>query len=145
MPASISIEEIDQQVAQGRNVPTCLIGYETPEKRPERDIAYATYVEAYNRLAAAADGPIRVSEMIAYHDRFDLPYSLDVFIDTVQALEGDAREKAAKAAAKQHKAGPVAGGLTARPAPAAPVNLPATNADSGHPAPDAIVSAALGA
>ena len=62
-------------------------GYQNPEDRPVQDYAWQMYSEAYNRLCLMR--PIPFTEIKAYHETFEVPYPLGVFVDAMRILEID--------------------------------------------------------
>lgn len=60
------------------------------------------YLLAYIRLSPQS--PVPVSEIFKYHDRFELPYSIDSTIDMIRSLESDdLKARAEKANTKPKK------------------------------------------
>lgn len=60
---------------------------ERPDKRPKMDLVVVQYLSAYGRLCSQS--PVPVTEIMAYHDRFELPYSVAGTIDLIRELERD--------------------------------------------------------
>lgn len=84
------ISEIDKDIAKGKNVPSVLEGYETPESRPAQDETYVMMMNALGRLTQAKginSANIKIQEMIAYFDAFEPPCRLGWFIDAIQMIE----------------------------------------------------------
>jgi hypothetical protein len=84
---------IDRDIARGKNVPTLLVGYETPELRPVRDDNYIMILNAFWRLFQSSfNQSFSIQDMVAYHEAFDLPCRLGWFIDAIQLVERIRRE-----------------------------------------------------